>query len=248
MGRAASILLLAGIATGCAPKSADKARPAADQPAAPASVAEVAGPVVEHIDAGQYVYLRIKTPRGDVWAAIPAATIDNGTEVRMVNPMPMTNFQSTALKRTFDVVYFGTLAPTAGAASAPTADPHAGLQSATRVEVGQVAKATGADARTVAEVWAQKAGLAGKTVTIRGVVVKYNGGVMGKNWLHLQDGSGDAAQGTNDIAVTSLDEAAKGQTVTVRGTVGINRDFGAGYTYAVIVEGAKVIKETLAKR
>jgi hypothetical protein len=105
-----------------------------------------------------------------------------------------------------------------------------------------VEKAAGADARTVEEAWAQLAALEGKAVTIRGTVVKFNGGVMGKNWIHLQDGSGDAAKGTNDITVTSMDEAAVGQTITVRGTVHTNKDFGAGYKYAIIVEEAKIVK------
>jgi len=105
-----------------------------------------------------------------------------------------------------------------------------------------VEKATGADARTVAELWAQKARLEGKAVTIRGVVVKVNDGVMGKNWIHLQDGSGDAKQGTNDITVTSMDRAAKGETVTITGTVRTNRDFGSGYAYPVMVEDAKIVR------
>ena len=89
--------------------------------------------------------------------------------------------------------------------------------------------------------WAQRATLEGQTVTIRGVVVKYNAGVMGKNWLHLQDGSGDAGQSTNDITVTTMDDAANGETVTIWGTVRTNKDFGAGYTYPVIVEDAKIV-------
>jgi VCBS repeat-containing protein len=66
---------------------------------------------------------------------------------------------------------------------------------------------------------------------------------MGKNWIHLQDGSGDAKQGTNDITVTSLDGAARGETITIKGIVRTNKDFGAGYSYAVIVEDAKVVRK-----
>ena len=110
------------------------------------------------------------------------------------------------------------------------------------VVVDKVEKARGADARTVAEAWAQREQLNGKTVTIRAVVVKYNEGVMGRNWIHLQDGSGDATKGTNDITVTSMDGVAMGATVTITGTVHINKDFGAGYSYAIIVEDAKVAK------
>ena len=104
-------------------------------------------------------------------------------------------------------------------------------------------KASGADARTVAEVWAQKGTLKEKTVSIRGKVVKYNPGVMGKNWLHLQDGSGDPAKGTHDITVTSQNTVAMGDVVTAKGVVRVDKDFGSGYTYAIIVEEAKVAKQ-----
>jgi len=129
------------------------------------------------------------------------------------------------------------------AGAAAGANPHAGVaQAAAAVPVGKVEKAAGADARTVAELWAQKGTLEGKSVTVRGIVVKANNGVMGKNWIHLQDGSGDAAQGTNDITVTTGETAAKGETVTIRGTVRTNKDFGSGYVYQVLVEDAKIVK------
>ena len=207
---------------------------------------ELAGPVLEHIAATPYVYLRVKTSKGDVWAAVPETKIENGTNVTVYNAMLMTKFESKTLKRTFDEVYFGTLtaADAAAGATAGTAQSQgAGTPPVVQANVGKVEKATGADARTVAEVWAQKAALVGKTVTIRGTVVKYNDGVMGKNWIHLQDGSGDAKLGTNDITVTSLDGAAKGQTITITGTVRTDKDFGAGYMYALIVEDAKVVKK-----
>jgi hypothetical protein len=67
----------------------------------------------------------------------------------------------------------------------------------------KVPKATGPDARTVAEVVAGKATLKGKPVLVHGQVVKVSSGILGKNWLHLQDGSGTASAGTNDILVTT---------------------------------------------
>jgi hypothetical protein len=185
--------------------------------------------------------------------AVPEAKIEKGTEVTIANPMLMTNFESKTLKRTFPEVFFGSLVPAGGAATpAPTpAAPGAaappqgqvGTPVVPKEAVGKVDKATGADARTVAEVWAQKGSLKEKTVTLRGKVVKYNPGVMGKNWMHLQDGSGDAAKGTHDITVTSQDLVTKGDVVTIKGVVRQDKDFGAGYTYALIVEDAKVVKK-----
>ena len=105
-----------------------------------------------------------------------------------------------------------------------------------------VPKADGPDARTVAEVWAQRSALKGKAVTVRGKVVKYNSGIMGKNWIPLRDGSGTPEKMDHDLTVTTSDAAAKGDVVVVKGVVAVDRDFGAGYTYPVIVEGAKVSK------
>jgi len=265
MRSALPILLVASAIIGCnssKTKGSDAVVAAPTQAGAMGAAAAptatgITGVVQERLEAAPYCYLRLKTAKGDVWAAVPEAKIEKGTEVTIANPMLMANFESKTLNRTFAEVFFGTIAPAgapAGAAAGaaapagmpagmPGANPHAGVAQGTTVEVGKVDKATGADARTVSEVWAQKASLKGKTVTIRGKVVKYNAGVMGKNWLHLQDGSGDAKAGTHDITVTSQDPAAKGDTVTIKGTVFLDKDFGSGYSYAVIVEEAKVVKK-----
>ncbi len=243
MRRAFSALLLATVAVGCGSKSPAPANIPLSQLSAGATTDPLTGPVLEQLAAPPYIYLRIQTPKGEVWAAVPQAKVDVGTEVTVYGPMLMQNFESQTLKRTFERVFFGTLSPTGGAMAQSTDNPHAGAaQTAAPFDVGVVEKATGANARTVAEVWSQKASLEGRTVTIRGKVVKHNDEVMGKNWIHLQDGSGDAKAGSNDITVTSLDKASTGETVTITGTVHTNKDFGAGYVYPVIVEDAKVVK------
>ncbi len=265
-------LLLATLVAGCYSKkeSAEPDKvPLSQAPAvAPGAAAEaaapagaLAGPVLQKLEAPPYSYLQIKTSQGDVWAAVPQTKVEKGATVRVYNPMLMQKFESKTLKRTFDEVYFGTLtadgsdanqngagaAPPMGAAgaAAPGGDPHAGMAMpapSAPIKVGKVEKASGPDSYTIAEAWAKKDALAGKTVTIRGVVVKYNAQVMGKNWLHLQDGSGDEKKGDNDITVTTQDPATKGSTITVRGTVKTSKDFGAGYKYAIIIEEAKVVK------
>jgi hypothetical protein len=245
MRRAFSFLLLATAVACCQSKTPGSANvPLGQAPAAAQVTADgLTGPVLEQLSAPPYIYVRVKTSTGEIWAAVPEAKVANGTVVTVFNPMLMKKFESKSLKRTFDEVYFGTLTPPGAAASVAAGAPHAGTpQSPAQVPVGKVEKATGANAHTVSELWAQKAGLVGKTVSIRGTVVKYNEGVMGKNWIHLQDGSGDAKQGTNDITVTSLDRTAMGETITIKGTVRTNKDFGAGYSYAVIIEDAKVVK------
>jgi hypothetical protein len=105
-----------------------------------------------------------------------------------------------------------------------------------------VAKATGADTYTVGELYAQQGKLNKKKVVVRGKVVKVSAGIMGKNWIHLQDGTGDAVKGNNDLVVTSQDLPESGEVVTASGILAKDKDFGGGYRYAVIVEEAKVKK------
>jgi hypothetical protein len=104
----------------------------------------------------------------------------------------------------------------------------------------KVEKAKGADACTVSETYENAGKLDKKTVVVRGKVVKVSKGIMGKNWVHLQDGSGDGGKGTNNLVVTSQDVPVVGDVVTAKGTLYKDKDFGAGYLYKVIVEEATV--------
>lgn len=92
--------------------------------------------------------------------------------------------------------------------------------------------------KTVAALYKDKASLAGKLVRVQGKIVKVNNGIMGKNFLHVQDGTGD--QGSNDLTVTSTQTANVGDQVTIAGRVVLNKDFGAGYAYPLLVEEATI--------
>ena len=92
----------------------------------------------------------------------------------------------------------------------------------------------------MAEVVTKSGELKDKPVAVRGKIVKYNQGIMGKNWIHLRDGSGSDADNSNDLLVRTTMPAKLGDVVTVRGTVRTDQDFGAGYSYKVLVEDAKL--------
>ncbi len=202
------------------------------------------GKIAEKLDVPSYSYLRLETGSGSTWVAVPTSPLTVGTEVTVNNPMEMKNFESKALNRTFDVILFAQSATSGEATGSATAEPMPAPAAAPTPDLANVktAKAEGPEARTVAELWAQKGDLKDKTVAVRGKVVKVTSGVMGKNWLHLRDGSGSDAAKDNDITVTSTDVASINDEVTVRGTVHLDRDLGSGYNYPVIVEDAKVAK------
>jgi hypothetical protein len=221
-------------------------RQVSDPAAAPAPGAppQTAGKVIETMDAGRYTYVQVDYGQEKIWAAAPKFQVEVGDEVIVPAGAAMTEHYSKTLDRTFDVVYFVTfvaLTGEGGEAPIPRGRAHApegipgagiGLSSIERAEGG----------KTVGEIFDEKASLAGQEVTVRGRVVKFTPGVMGKNWIHLQDGTTGAGD-ANDLTVTSEEMAAVGDTVLVRGVVAIDRDFGFGYKYDLIIEDANVTVE-----
>lgn len=210
--------------------------------AAPPPPASLTGEVLEARNVDSYTYLRLKTAAGEIWAAVPTAAVSKGAQVSIGRPMIMENFESKTLKKTFDKIAFGVLDAPNATVSSPHGGTPAARPGADGAKVAKVARATGPNAKTVAEVVAGKAALKDKSVVVRGQVVKVNAGILGKNWVHLRDGSGSAADGSNDILVTTQDTTAVGDIVSASGTVRTDVNVGAGYTYAVIIEGAALRK------
>jgi hypothetical protein len=131
----------------------------------------------------------------------------------------------------------------ARAASAPLPEGHpnidmggAAAPAAPKFDFSKIVKPK--DGKTVEEIYQEKAKLKGKRVTLRGKVVKFSSAIMGKNWLHLRDGTGK--EPANDLTVTTQAKAKVGDTVLVEGMVTLDKDLGAGYKYDVIIEDAKV--------
>lgn len=235
-----------GASSGDAKTTADASGQTAVPPTGSADAASTAlsGTVVETMDAGRYTYILVRTADKDVWVAGPLTAIAVGEEVHLPPGMEMKNFTSPALERTFETVYF---VQSFSSADAGAADPHAGIgtgsdnsrTAAGRTAVGAVEKAPGGF--TVAEIYARKSELNGKTVTVRGVVVKFSPAIMGKNWIHLQDGTG--SDDSSDLTVTTDAKASVGEQILVEGTLAVDKDFGSGYRYVVIVEDARLLSD-----
>jgi hypothetical protein len=209
----------------------------------------LSGAVKETLHAAGYTYARVSTAAGEVWAAAPVCSLTVGDSISFSNGMPMPNFKSTALKRTFPLVYFtngfGQGSQKAGAACAmgPKGAPHGMMNQENPVgdtmNFSNIKKPAGGS--TVAELYTNKKALVGQKVTVRGRVVKSNSGILGKNWLHVRDGSGQ--KDANDLTVTTNASASVGQTVLVEGPLGADKDIGSGYVFPLIMENAKVTVE-----
>jgi hypothetical protein len=250
MSRYTYLLVLVPLLLGCAPGEDGQATRNGTNgtngvaAAAPDSKA-FTGSVVETMDAGGYTYARLEHGETSLWAAGPLSEIAVGDELGISLEMKMDGFHSKELDRTFDAVYFVNEFSRGGGAGLGKLSDDGGSahSSAPSTDLDLTGIATPADGHTVAELWSGKSTLAGSEIVFRGRVVKYNAGIMGRNWLHVQDGTGDAAAGSGDITVTTQSEAAVGDLVLVRGTLVADKDFGAGYQYGLIVEDAVVERE-----
>jgi hypothetical protein len=204
------------------------------------------------MDSGGYTYVYLQQKNGDkVWVAVPSTPVKVGDSLTFKGGMEMRNFASKSLKRTFESIFFadGVLnAPAAAAKAAGTAKMQAPATASSRTTTAKetkisVAKATGANATTVEDAYGNIAKLDKKKVVIKGKVVKVSANIMGKNWLHIQDGTGSQAKGNYDLTCTIAgDLPSVGEVITISGTLAKDRDFGAGYLYKVILENASYKK------
>lgn len=224
--------------------------------AVPVEGAALSGKIVETMNSGGYTYLCLEKDGKKAWAAILETKVKVGDEIALQPGYEMVNFTSKTLNRTFDKIVFSTgpASPQGGGGpmgfhgkamggdeSKAAPDEKAKVEKAPAEKI-KVEKAAGANAYTVAELFQKCAELDKKNVVIKGKVVKVSAGIMKKNWLHIQDGSGDSKDANNDIVVTTKELAAVGDLVTVSGVLYKDKDFGSGYKYNVIVEDASIQK------
>ena len=244
-----STMFIFTVATCCTAEDTQSKNPAPPMGTKPAPGSQN-GTVVETMNSGGYTYVLVDTGKEKIWAAAPEFQVKVGDLVTVPTGMLMRNHHSKTLDRTFDQIYFVGKIPVAGAeqstpqvpASAKAEGaPHENIVPAapSDMDFSGIKKPEGG--KSVAELYAEKDKISGKEVTVRGKVVKFSSNIMGKNWIHLQDGTGGAD--TNDLTVTTNATAAVGDTVLVKGVLAADKDFGYGYKYSVIVEDAEVTIE-----
>jgi hypothetical protein len=190
--------------------------------------------VADFIQTPNYTYIKADENGNEFWIAVTRMQPEKGQTLYFSKSMEMKNFKSDALNRTFESVLFvQDVSPTPPSAGQPVGHPQVYNQTKQDVNVQPLK-----DGKTVAQIYEQKDQLNGQIVKVKGKVVKYNPHIMGRNWIHIQDGTGK--DNNFDLMVTSADSARAGELVVVEGTVEINQDFGAGYAYPVLLSNAKV--------
>jgi hypothetical protein len=196
----------------------------------------------EVIQTSNYTYVRVSDDENEYWLACESMDVKKGETYFWSAGGEMHNFMSKELKRTFPRIMFVadftdkpiTTDMKSGAGQAKL-QSMAGRQTAPVKEGIKVEPAKGGV--TIAELYSKRSSYAGKTVMIRGEVVKFAANIMNRNWVHIQDGTKNASD--YDLAVTTKETVKVGDIAVFEGVIAVKKDFGAGYKYEVIMEEAK---------
>lgn len=211
--------------------------------------------VKEVIQTSNYTYLRVDKNNQEQWIAIGKMDQAKAGDVYYFEDgLEMKNFESKELGRTFASVLFvmeisdQPIKHEAVHGGMPGGMKNSGNQPVMGdkpekpvIDKIDVTVDLPAGATSIADLYAKKTTYKGKLVTVRGQVTKVNVGIMGRNWIHIQDGT---SNGENfDLTITTMDEPAMGTIVTYSGTLSLEKDFGYGYYYSIILENAEPVKE-----
>ncbi|MCX6226782.1 MAG: GW dipeptide domain-containing protein [Bacteroidia bacterium] len=196
--------------------------------------------VEEVLQASSYTYLRVKEGQAEYWIATVKNDVAVGSKYSFGNALEMTNFKSKELDRTFSTIYFVSenadqAASQQNGQMAPTTMGRPKVELKTDAVIQQSAGGI-----SIAELYKNRSSYANKKVKVKGKVAKVNNEVMDRNWVHIQDGTNDS--GNFDLTVTTLDQAKIDDIVEFEGTIILNKDFGAGYVYELIMEGGVIRK------
>ena len=196
--------------------------------------------VEETMDSGGYTYARVKEDNKTFWIAAPPMELTKGETISFYETMMMEQFTSKTLQRTFDRILFVSAVAkgdTLPEVAAPVPNTQAPMMDDSPVrELGE------AEGRfSVADVYAKAPELAGKTIEVKGKVVKISQNIMARNWVHIQDGTGEGP--TSKIVFRTIhDGVAVGDEVVGKGVLELDKSFGFNYFYPVIVEDSVFTK------
>ena len=193
--------------------------------------------VVDKIEVKDYNYLQVSENKKEYWIAVPTMPIDVGETVYFSKYTVMSDFKSNTINRSFDEILF-----VDDARKSPTPDEMKKIHTdALTIDKKKVKIEPAAKGKTIEQIYSQKNDLKGQIVKVRGKVVKFNKQIMKRNWIHIQDGTG--SENNFDLVVTSNDEANVGDVITAEGKLAVDKDFGSGYFFPVIIEEAKIEKD-----
>jgi hypothetical protein len=193
--------------------------------------------VKEVLQTGNYSYLLVTEYNKDYWIAVSKMDPKINSDLYYKDAVEMIDFKSKELNRVFDKILFidyVSNTPILATSSLPNDSNHKGAKVQELKDDIHVERAPGGI--TIAELYKNANDFANKKIVIQGQVVKINNDIMDLNWVHLKDGTSN--EGKSDLTFTTKNEVKIGDIVIFEGTVSLNKDYGSGYVYPLIVENS----------
>ncbi len=204
----------------------------------------------EVIQVKDYTYMRVLEDGKEKWLAVPSFQAKVGKTYYFKNGMEMPNFESRELKKTFPIIYF-----VEGVSTNPNVNTIQNKVNTNTVDVNTIDLSSKSKPKlekkeikikpiggsiTIEQLYKKAKQYEGKIVKIKGKVTKFNPAIMNKNWIHIQDGTD--YNGKFDLTLVTNADAKVGDVIVIEGKVSLNKDFGYGYFYELIVENATLVK------
>ena len=188
--------------------------------------------VEEVLNTERYSYLNVTENGEKFWIAIPKKEIEIGQTYYYKGGLLKRNFESKEYNRVFETLYLvSDVIPQSTSLGSSSLSQASGKEENSNESI-HITPAAGSI--KLSELFANQDKYKDKMIQVTGKCVKVNPMIMDRNWIHIQDGSGDGL----DLTITTAAIVAVGDVVSFKGVIGLNKDFGAGYRYDVIMEKA----------
>jgi len=194
------------------------------------------GIVKEVLQTSNYTYLLLDIEGNETWIAAVKMDAKVGQKYYFVQNMEMENFQSKELNRIFEKILFVQQISTDPGVFTDKTQKQSDYKSDIKVTKQDVEIGSEKGITSISDIYSNKNKYNGAVLIVKGVVTKYNPGIMNKNWIHLQDGT--ESDGHFDLVITTLENSQVGDTLTLSGKLLLDKDFGYGYKYDVLMEDA----------
>ena len=193
--------------------------------------------VKEILQGGNYTFLLVIENKEEYWMAVSKTDTKVKDILYYKNALLMRDFESKELNKVFDKILFvDNISHSPQLLKSISKDTLDQKKKKNISEKSDIKVDPAPGGITIGELFKNKADYANKTVVIRGQVVKINKNIMDRNWVHLRDGT--SHEGKSDLTFTSLEEVNVGDVITFKGTVALEKEYGAGYNYPIVVESA----------
>ncbi|AMC12030.1 hypothetical protein Lupro_12500 [Lutibacter profundi] len=204
----------------------------------------------EVLQVKDYTYIRALEDGKEKWLAVPSFQAEVGKTYYFKNGMEMPNFESRELKRTFPTIYFvegvstdpnvSTILNSVNTNTIDTNTINLSPKSKPKLEKKAVKIKPITGSVTIEQLYKNAKQYEGKIVKVKGKVTKFNPAIMNKNWIHIQDGT--EYNGKFDLTLVTDAQGNVGDVIVIEGKVSLNKDFGYGYFYELIVENAVLVE------